>query len=129
MAIPALVAGAAKAYSAYKTFQDGKELLDSGGKLSQASERASGVLAQVKNAVHALDGGVSSREDGGDKGMEIDMPKLSGLFPGEPGEAAPGMTPDEHGFLHGIIANFIGTNEAAMGMEGQSPEAPQGPGR
>lgn len=129
MAIPAIVAGAAKAYSAYKTLETGVEIAGAAGKLSHAAESATGVLAQVKDAIHALDGGVSSREPEGSKGPEIDMPKLAGLFPDEPGQAAPGMTPDEHGFLHGIIANLLHINGAATGNETPAPTDPQGPGR
>ena len=86
MPIPAALAVAGEAYGAYQAIKQGADTLDSAGKLVKAAERASRVLDQVKSAVHAFDGGISSREDAGNKGMEIDMPKLAGLFPTTPGE-------------------------------------------
>ena len=50
------------------------------------------------------------------------MPKLSGVFPKNPGEAAPGMKPKEHDLHQGFIASMIhGVAEST----GQAPEGPQ----
>lgn len=122
MAIPALVLGAVKAYSTYKTLKNGIEVADSASKLASASMASSKVLDQVKTAVNTFDGGVTGRKGDGEKGLEIDMPKLAGLFPQNAGGAAPGMQPQETSFLHGFLANMIDANEGAQGGN-----APQGP--
>lgn len=128
MALPAIAIGAAKAYSAYKTAKDIKGGIDTVSELAKVSERSSGILDQVKNAISTFDGGVTSRQEAGGQGTEVDMPNLAGILPENPGDAAPGMTPDESSFYQGVIAGMIrtmdGPEESPQGPESNSPSSP-----
>lgn len=121
MALPAVPIVAAKLYSAYKTYKTATGAVDAASKLATAAKGASTVLGQVKAAVDTLDGGVTGRQQGGGKGPDIDMPKLAGLFPKNPGDAAPGMSHKENSFLQGVVASMI---QSTQGMEGGSPQTP-----
>lgn len=126
MALPAIAVGAAKAYQAYQTAKTVKKAYDGASdKLGQAKEKASTALDQSKGAIHAFDGGISARQTGGAKGQEVDMPKLAGAFPEEPGETAPGMKPEEHGLIQGTLTSMLGKGADSMQGQHNEPEAPQ----
>lgn len=107
MPLPVVIAAGVKAYSMYKTAQSAKELFDDGSKLLKASKVASTTLDQAKSAVGKMDGGISQRTFSALAGPEIDIPKLSGLFPKTPDQAALGMQPEETEMHTGFIASLI----------------------